>query len=83
MKTLLTVKEAAERMRVAAATVYLLCAQGRLVHLRVGAGGRGTIRVREEDLQIFIEGATVQPEARPAARRRGENRCCDRRRGGR
>ena len=45
-------KMEAERLRVAPATVYLLCEQGRLTHLRVGAGGRGIIRVREEIFRV-------------------------------
>jgi hypothetical protein len=41
--------------------VYLLCAQKRLRHLRVGLG-RGTIRVPESAIQEYIAGATVQPD---------------------
>ncbi len=68
--TLLTVKEAAERVKVAPATVYLLCAQGRLAHLRVGTGGRGTIRIREQDLAAFLEEVMVRPEAPGQAKSR-------------
>jgi excisionase family DNA binding protein len=56
----LTVKQVAERLQVSAATVYQLCTERKLTHLRVGAG-RGTIRVREEDLNAFLGGATVRP----------------------
>ena len=57
MKSFLTVrKAAAERLRVAPATVYLLCEQGSLTHLRVGAGGRETIRVREEIFRVSWRG---------------------------
>jgi excisionase family DNA binding protein len=65
VENVLTVKEAADRLRVSPATIYILCAQGRLSHLRVGTQGRGTIRVREVDLQEFIDEATVREEARP------------------
>jgi hypothetical protein len=43
-----------------AALVYLLCAERRLAHHRVG-NKRGTIRIREEDLAAFFEGCRVQP----------------------
>lgn len=65
----LTVKEAAERLKVAPATIYMLCAQGRLAHVRVGTGGRGTIRIREQDLTDYLEEATVRPAARSADRK--------------
>jgi excisionase family DNA binding protein len=61
--SVITVKEATERLRVAPATVYMLCAQGRLAHVRVGTGGRGTIRIREQDLADYLDEATVRPEA--------------------
>jgi excisionase family DNA binding protein len=56
-----TVQEVADTLKVAVATVYQLCARGKLAHLRVGVG-RGTIRIRQEDLDAFIAGATVQPD---------------------
>jgi excisionase family DNA binding protein len=55
-----TVRDVAAILHVSAATVYALCAQRKLAHIRVGAG-RGTIRIRQEDLDAFIAGATVQP----------------------
>ncbi len=58
---LLSVKQAAERLQVAPTTVYGLCAGKKIGHLRVGAG-RGTIRIREEDLQAYMEMATVPLE---------------------
>lgn len=57
---LLTVREAARRLEVSAATVYALCAERKLAHLRVGTG-RGTIRIRVEDLVAFVENRKVQP----------------------
>lgn len=63
--SVLTIKEVAERLKVAPATVYTLCAQRKLGHVRVGAR-RGTIRIPEEALENYLRGQTVQP-AKPAA----------------
>ena len=49
--TLLTVKEAAERLKVSTATVYALCASGRLAHLRISTHA---IRIAGEDLGRFV-----------------------------
>lgn len=68
--SILTVKQAAERLQVARATVYGLCAQKKLAHIRVGAGGRGTIRIPEESLTAFMAGALVQTEESSAPRQR-------------
>src|SRR5438094_7080641 len=62
---LLTVREAAERLNVRPTTVYELCSQRKLAHVRVGVG-RGTIRIDEQALEEFIRMATVQPKE-PAA----------------
>jgi excisionase family DNA binding protein len=48
------VKEAANRLEVGISTVYALCDQGLLPHVRVGLG-RGTIRISEDDLRVFLE----------------------------
>jgi excisionase family DNA binding protein len=48
---LLTVREAAARLRCSAATVYGLCARAELVHLRISTNA---IRIREGDLSAFI-----------------------------
>ncbi len=48
---LLTVKEAAARLRVCTATVYGLCARGVLEHVRIATYA---IRITEEHLSRFI-----------------------------
>jgi excisionase family DNA binding protein len=58
---LLTVKQVAERLGVSQATIYEMCARRKLTHLRLGVG-RGTIRLRDEDLDAFLQEATVQPD---------------------
>jgi excisionase family DNA binding protein len=57
----LTVKQVAEALAVSEQTVYLLCAEKRLRHLRIGTG-RGVVRVRPEDLEAFIENCKVDPQ---------------------
>jgi excisionase family DNA binding protein len=49
-RRLMTVREAAERLRVRPVTVYRLCARGTLPHLRVS----NAIRLRVEDLEDFV-----------------------------
>ena len=49
-RRLMTVHEAAERLRVRPVTVYRLCARGALSHLRVS----NAIRLRVEDLEDFV-----------------------------
>jgi excisionase family DNA binding protein len=49
--SLLTVKEVAARLRTSAATVYGLCASGRLAHERISTHG---IRIRASDLGDFV-----------------------------
>jgi excisionase family DNA binding protein len=56
----------AERLQVAATTVYWLWARRKLSHhLRVGVGRR-TIRIPEEALDEFVSGAAVRPETEAA-----------------
>jgi excisionase family DNA binding protein len=55
------VKEAAELLEVSVATVYALCNERKLGHVRIGAA-RGVIRIREKDLDEYIERATVLPD---------------------
>jgi excisionase family DNA binding protein len=57
----LTVRQAAERLGLACSTVYLLCQQQKIVHLRVGGRG-GAIRITEESLAAYVAGATIQPQ---------------------
>ena len=54
MSNMLTVRQVAEHLQVSVATIYCLCNQGKLPNVRVGMG-RGTIRVKVEDLTAFIE----------------------------
>jgi excisionase family DNA binding protein len=64
-----TVRQVADRLAVAPATIYLLCSQQRIDHIRVGVG-RGAIRISAEAVNRFIERATVQPESMAGARLR-------------
>jgi excisionase family DNA binding protein len=48
------VKQVAERLQVSVATVYQLCAEGRIKHHRLGLG-RGTIRITVEQLRQYLE----------------------------
>ncbi len=63
---MLTVAETAERLRCSRALIYQLCERGRLPHHRLGVG-RGTIRVLEGDLELFLKQNRV--EAPPAETR--------------
>jgi excisionase family DNA binding protein len=49
----LTVREVAGHLRLSTATVYKLCAAGRLRHVFVSSGA---IRIAEADLAAFIGG---------------------------
>ena len=58
----MTVKEAATRLEISLSLCYLLIAEGRLPHRRIGQKGRrGCIRVTEEDLTAFL--ASIRGEA--------------------
>lgn len=46
---------------------WRLCAQKKLAHIRVGVGGRGTIRISAESLDAYIRDASVQPDEQPSA----------------
>ena len=48
---LLTVKEAAAKLKTSTATVYELCASGRLPHLRISTH---SIRIASRDLVRFV-----------------------------
>jgi len=58
---LLSVKEAAEELGLCTATLYGLCAEGALPHIRI----LNTIRIAPRDLQAFIA-ARRTPGAQPA-----------------
>jgi excisionase family DNA binding protein len=62
---LLKVTNAAGRLNTSPRTVYRLCEKGELPHLHVGSG-RGTIRIRSEDLAAFMRKAieTMNPTKR-------------------
>jgi excisionase family DNA binding protein len=51
---LLTVKEAAEMLRLSSAAVYALCKAGTLAHHRLGRG-RGAVRIDQKDLFAYVE----------------------------
>jgi len=55
---LLSVSEAAEKLSCSQALVYLLCAERRLAHVRLGTG-RGTIRIAEEKLEEFVKNCEI------------------------
>lgn len=49
--SLLTVKEAARRLKVSTATVYALCESGRLPYVRISTH---SIRIRRTDMAQFV-----------------------------
>jgi excisionase family DNA binding protein len=49
--SLLTVKEAARRLKVSTATVYSLCESGRLRHVRISTH---SIRIAAIDLKAYV-----------------------------
>lgn len=60
----LTPKQAAERAGVSPSLIYLLCAERRLKHYRVGGEGRrGKLLIDEEDLDRFMESCRVEDDA--------------------
>jgi excisionase family DNA binding protein len=59
---MLTVKAAAVRAGVSASLIYALCQEGKIAHLRLGRSGkRGCIRIKEVDLDAFIEECKREP----------------------
>lgn len=62
---MLTVPEVAERLRVAASTVYALVEGGKLGAFRVGPND-GAIRVSEEQLTQYLETCRSLPHPVPA-----------------
>ena len=55
---LLTVRESAERLGCSEALVYLLCAERRLPHVRLGTG-RGTRRIAEDDINEYVKNSRI------------------------
>ena len=56
-----TVKEFASRAEICLSLAYLLVAEGRVPHRRIGQKGRrGAIRISEEDYQQFMGSTKVQ-----------------------
>jgi excisionase family DNA binding protein len=52
----MTVKQFAERAEISLSLAYLLIAEGRVPHRRIGQRGRrGCIRITEDDLRAFLE----------------------------
>jgi excisionase family DNA binding protein len=69
---MLTVKQAAERLRVSPSLVYSLIAARELAHVRIGFG-RGLIRISEESICEYEQRRSVsvaEPTPAPAPRRR-------------
>lgn len=63
-KKYLSVREYAETFGVSVATVYAMCATGKLAHARLGTG-RGTIRIPfDEDGDQKTDGQTTEPPVR-------------------
>jgi excisionase family DNA binding protein len=56
----MTVKQFAEKAEISLSLAYQLIAEGRVPHRRIGGSGkRGAIRIREEDLKVFLESTGV------------------------
>jgi hypothetical protein len=63
----MTVDEFAKRAEISKSLAYLLIAEGRVPHRRIGQKGRrGCIRITEEDYRAFI--CRLRPEAEPFSR---------------
>lgn len=68
-KKYLSVRAYAETFGVSVATVYAMCATGKLAHARLGTG-RGTIRIPiEEPGDQKTDGQATEPPARPRTTR--------------
>ena len=62
---MLTVAEVASRLRVSCSTVYSLIEAGHLRCYRIGLK-RGTIRVTEDQLKVFLTSVEVTPTSSSA-----------------
>ena len=57
----MTVRQFAERAEICLSLAYLLIAQGRVPHRRIGqTGRRGAIRISEEDFRQFMDSTKVE-----------------------
>ena len=57
----MTVKQFSEKAEISLSLAYMLIAEGRVPHRRIGQRGRrGAIRITEEDFQTFIESTKAQ-----------------------
>ena len=54
--TLLTLAEVADRLRVSTRTVKRILSRGELPSVRLTSGPGPTVRIREKDLNTYIEG---------------------------
>lgn len=61
---LLTVRDVAGMLNVSPTCVYSLIERRKLAHIRIGRG-RGTIRIRQDDLRAYLSTQEVEPEKRP------------------
>ena len=61
MKRWLNVREVAEQLGVAVTTVYGLCQERKIQHIRVGSG-KGAIRISEQALADYLRAAMVEVE---------------------
>ena len=64
--TYLTAKQVAEQLNISDRTVRLLCQRRLLPHARIGVG-RGTIRIKQADLESYLnQGEPYRPVEVPA-----------------
>lgn len=57
-RALFTIREASDRLHVSPSLIYALCARGLLDHHRCGLG-RGTIRITEKALEVYLQRSKV------------------------
>lgn len=63
---MLSVAQAAERLGVTTESIYVLLRRGKIAHYRIGLRG-GKIRIKPEDLDLYLESCRVESEvARPS-----------------
>ncbi len=66
---MLTIKEVATRLNASSSLVYDLLKLGRLPFIRIGTKRQGGLRIRECDLEQFLEeNRRVAVQARPPAK---------------